>query len=277
MTLELKAFRTVNFDWTRQLKSIWTDPPYHAPAVHEATLDDIADYFVSRTGADCFDEPLGRVIVGPAGFGKTHLIGELRRRVWSMDGWFVLLDLIGVKDFWASVALGFLNSLQVKMPGKQTQYDRLIIKLTEHLDLREDLASLIAHHKGRPGELVRKLVALFVKALSREYHTETLKHRDIVTALVLFISEEFEYHSVAHAWLQGMNLDPEISAPLGFREENSPLKVVEGLSWLLSLVGPTLIAVDQIDAIVSASNVHASGGAQSQEEETEASSPRHSN
>lgn len=272
MTSELEAFRAVNFDWTRQLKSIWIDPPYHVPAVHEATIEDIADYFVSRTGADYFEEPLGRVVVGPAGFGKTHLIGELRRRVWSTEGWFVLLDLIGVKDFWASVALGFLNSLQVRMPNKQTQYDRLIVKLTEHLNLRDDLVRLTADYRGRPGELVLKLVALFVDALSREYRTETLRHRDIVTALVLFISEEFEYHSVAHAWLQGMNLDPEISAPLGFREENSPLKVVEGLSWLMSLVGPTLIAVDQIDAIVSASNAYAIAAVQTPEEESEARS-----
>lgn len=270
MTLELNAFRAVNFDWTRQLKSIWTDPPYHVSALHEATIEDIADYFVSRTGGNCFDEPLGRVIVGPAGFGKTHLIGELRRRVWNMDGWFVLLDLIGVKDFWASVALGFLNSFQVKMPGEQTQYDRLIIKLTEHLDLRNDLVRLTADYRGRPDELVHKLVALFVDALAREYRTETLKHRDIIIALVLFISEELDYHSVAHAWLQGMNLDPEVSAPLGFLGENTPLKVVEGLSWLMSLVGPTLIAVDQIDAIVSASNAHAI--AHAREEELEARS-----
>ena len=43
-------------------------------------------------------EPLDRVIVGPKGFGKTHLIGELRRRVWEKRGWFILLDFIGIKD-----------------------------------------------------------------------------------------------------------------------------------------------------------------------------------
>ena len=49
------------------------------------------------------------------------------------------------------------------------------------------------------------------------------------------------------------------------------MKVVEGLSWLMSLVGPTLIAVDQIDAIVSASNAKARArAAQTREEEAEA-------
>ena len=34
-------------------------------------------------------------------------MGELRRRTWEVGGWFIFLDLIGVKDFWPTVALGF--------------------------------------------------------------------------------------------------------------------------------------------------------------------------
>jgi len=57
---------------------------------------------------------------------KTHLIGELRRRVWKDGDFFVLLDFVGIKDFWPSVALGFLNSLQVRMTENKRQYDILI-------------------------------------------------------------------------------------------------------------------------------------------------------
>jgi len=81
MTCELEAFRAVNFDWTRQLKSIWRDPRYHVSGLHRQTVDDLVNYFFSRTiDVAPDDEPLGRVIIGPKGFGKTHLIGELRRR-----------------------------------------------------------------------------------------------------------------------------------------------------------------------------------------------------
>ena len=65
------------------------------------------------------------MIVGPAGYGKTHLIGELRRRIWEMEGWFVLLDFVGIKDFWSSVALGFLNSLQYGCLYGKMQYENL--------------------------------------------------------------------------------------------------------------------------------------------------------
>ena len=267
----LEAFRAVNFDYTRQLKSVWNDPLYHVSTINRAAADDIMDYFLSRTRGETGEEPLGKILVGAAGFGKTHLIGELRRRVWEADGWFVLLDFIGVKDFWSSVALGFLSSLQVRTPGRPTQYDLLISRLADHLELKSDLAAATKRRKNAR-DLVGDIVKLFLSALSKLDHSATVKHRNVVTALVLLISEDFDYHSIAHAWLQGMDVESEVGTPLGLRGRNSPLFVVEGLSWLMSLVAPTLIAVDQIDAIVSASNAQARARAaqQTDEEELEA-------
>jgi Helicase HerA, central domain len=268
MTSELDAFRSVNFDWTRQLRSIWRDPPYHVPSLHRQDLDGLIDYFATRTcDPDPTDEPLGRIIVGPAGYGKTHLIGELRRRVWKMDGWFVLLDFIGVKDFWSSVALGFLNSLQVRMPDGRTQYDRLVLKVASLLGIDQELTAIANRLCGQPRERMTELIRLFVTSLSHGHFNEASKHRDVVAALILLNSEDLDCHSIAHGWLQGMNLDAAEVRPLGFKEENTALKVVRGLSWVMSLVGPTLIAVDQIDAIVSASNAlsRASDGGTDQE------------
>src|SRR5262249_54439050 len=45
-------------------------PPYHLAPLHQGRLDDRVDYFTCKTrAADPADEPLGRVIVGPAGYG----------------------------------------------------------------------------------------------------------------------------------------------------------------------------------------------------------------
>ncbi|MFZ1964006.1 MAG: hypothetical protein WAU78_11185 [Roseiarcus sp.] len=152
---ELDAFRSVDFDWTRQLRGIWRDPPYHVASLHRERIDDLVDYFTNRTHEpDPTDEPLGCVIVGPAGYGKTHLIGELRRRVWAMEGWFVLLDFVGIKDFWSSVALGFLNSLQVRTPDGKTQYDRLVVKLASLLHIDKEMIAIAQRRRGQPRELV---------------------------------------------------------------------------------------------------------------------------
>jgi hypothetical protein len=249
------AMRAVNFDWTRQLKGIWRDPHYHVPGLHQQAVNDVVDYFFSKTvDPDPEDEPLGRVIVGPKGFGKTHLIGELRRQVWKVDGWFVLLDFIGIKDFWSSVALGFLNSLQVRMADRKTQYDRLVLRTAKLLEIDEELTATVSRWRGQPRALILELVRLFVRSLDRKYPDDANQHSDVVTALVLLISEDSDRRSVAHGWLQGMNFDAEDVRALGFKEGNSPIKVVQGLSWIMSRIAPTLIAIDQIDAIVTASN-----------------------
>ena len=73
MTSGLDAFRTVNFDWTRQLKSVWRDPNYHVPGVHQQAVDDLVDYFLLKTvNPDPDDEPLGRV--GQRLTGTIHAI-----------------------------------------------------------------------------------------------------------------------------------------------------------------------------------------------------------
>ncbi|MFG1397281.1 ATP-binding protein [Roseixanthobacter pseudopolyaromaticivorans] len=270
-TRELDVFRTVDFDWTRHLKSVWRDPQHHVAVLHKDCLDDIVGYFAQKTrDPENPDEPLGRVIMGPAGYGKTHLIGQLRRRIWEQGGWFVLLDLVGVKDFWSSVSLGFLNSLQVRRPDGLTQYEHLVLKIAELLGIDGEVEALAQRETSDPNALIRDVANCYLRGLSRHHNNETRLHRDVVTALILLNSSDFDQQSIAHAWLQGMTLDPQDVRQLGFKGENRPIDVVRGLSWLMSLVAPTLIAVDQIDAIVSAANMRAiavaDGGAEEQSE-----------
>ncbi|MFG1421536.1 helicase HerA-like domain-containing protein [Roseixanthobacter liquoris] len=254
----LEAFRAVDFESTRNLKSIWRDVPYEVSDLHADCLGEILTYFDKTTrDPEPSPEPRGYVVVGPAGHGKTHLIGRLRQKVWQRGGWFVLLDLVGVKDFWSSVALGFVNSLQVKRGDGMTQYDGLILKIAEHLGIADRVGALAASHQNGSGELMAELVKLFLKALGKSYPQETIRHRDVVTALILLTSDDLDQQSIAHSWLQGVPLDPQDLRSLGFKGSNAPILVVKGLSWLMSLVGPTLIGVDQIDAIVSAANARA--------------------
>jgi hypothetical protein len=140
------------------------------------------------------------------------------------------------------------------MPDGQLQYDRLVLKMASLVGIHDQMLAIANRRRRNPRKLAIDLAALFVRSLSRLHFQETSAHRDVVTALILLNSEDLDCHSVAHAWLQGMNLDAADVSPLGLLGENEPIKVVQGLSWLMSLVGPTLIAVDQIDAIVSASN-----------------------
>ena len=77
----------------------------------------------------------------------------------------MLLDFVGVKDFWSSVALGFLNSLQARMPDEQTQFDLLIIRLTQFLKIQRDLRAIIDRNRSDSHQFVTEVVRLFLSAL----------------------------------------------------------------------------------------------------------------
>jgi Helicase HerA, central domain len=271
---ELDVLRDVDFNWTRQLRGIWRNQPYNVPAIHQDVLNDVMAYFRKNTlHPDPDNEALGRVIVGAAGYGKTHLVGELRRLVWEEGGTFILLDFVGVTDFWASAALGFLNSIQIRMNERQTQYDCLIHKLTSFLSLQSQLNDIAGQFRGQPRELMAELVKTFIAALSRNDRAKTQQHGDVVRALVLLISEDLECASIAHAWLQGMELDATELRGLGFMSLRKPaIEIVRGISWLLSLVGPTMIAIDQIDPIISEASIEkrrANGASDEEQLETQ--------
>src|SRR5262249_16829375 len=67
---------------------------------------------------------------------------------------------------------------------------------------------------------------------------------------------DFDIANIAYSWLQGLELELDQVRALGMRSvKKQPIEIVRGLSWMMSLGGPTLIAIDQIDAIISESKV----------------------
>ncbi len=254
---KLEAFLSADFRWVRGLRSVWSDPADHVDALNGDVADAIFNDFTRATRNYQPDdsEPVGQVVVGTAGSGKTHLVGELRRRVWKSGGWFILVDLIGVKDFWASTALSFFNSLQAVMPDGQTQHYHLVHRLSVHLNAEKEMHEIATRkHKDKHG-LVAELATLFVRKLSKAYTKDANEHRDVLIALILLLSKDNNIHDIAYYWLQGQNIsEAEDAKRFGFQALNDPLKVVKGVSWIMSLVAPTMIAIDQIDAIVSATN-----------------------
>jgi hypothetical protein len=266
----LDAFNRVDFEWVRQLKSVWQDPPYHIDAFHDDVAKTIVEDYKIKT-RKLTDAPLGHVIVGGAGSGKTHLIGTLRRRVWEAGGWFVLLDFAGIKDFWASVALCFVTSLNHVMPSGETQYQAILTRLvgSDGFDprIRTVLAKLIEQEDIAvrfDRETVRGFIQGFLVALDRA-HPGALPYPDTVRACLLLILGDWDARNAAYSWLQGLELDPADLRGLGFGlARPAQIDLVRGMSWLMGLTGPTLIAVDQIDAIVSEANLRRGEGGASE-------------
>jgi Helicase HerA, central domain len=255
MNAALRAFRSVDFNWTHDLQSVWSDPVFQVDELHRMLIDQIVDDFLLGTKQPT-SNPIGKVILGEAGAGKTHLIGTLRRRVWQAGGWFVLLDIIGITDFWATTALGFLNSLQQPMPSGASQYAAVLGTIVKRIPLDAAVRKAVVEWHEKPDKTRLDTVDLFLTLLRRIDLSNTTMHQDVIRALLLLGSDDWDANNLAYCWLQGLDVDPGKRRELRFLTAPPPYpQLVRGMLWVMSLAGPTLIAVDQIDAIVSASNL----------------------
>ncbi len=202
-------------------------------------------------------KPPGQVVVGEAGVGKTHLIADLRRRTWESGGWFVMLDVLGITDFWRSAALSFITSLLQTMPDGRQQYEAVLAGVARRFKVEEQVQKAFLMPEIEP----RKVVDLLVKGLMKTDMHNAMKHQDVFRALALLKSHDLGTVGIAHSWLQGYDADETARRELGFvAPPPSPVELVRGMSWVMSLAGPTMVGVDQIDGIVTASAINSTLG-----------------
>ena len=254
MSDALDALRGVDFDWVRTLDSIWTDtPPTGGP--NEARVPEIvADLHRAKKPAD---RVLGQVLVGASGIGKTHLVGQIRQEVWRSGGWFVPLDVLGLTDFWRSAALSFVTALLQTMPDGRRQSDAVLAGVARRFKVEKEVEIAF----NTPKMDARRIVDVLVKALMSVDTGRALKHLDVFRALCLLRSQNFMVVALAHAWLQGYDADPAERANLGFTTPPpAPVELVRGMSWIMALSGPTLVAIDQIDGLIESSRLASESG-----------------
>jgi len=255
MSNALEALRAVNFDWVRSLDSIWSDEDPTSGGPNDALVDEIVTQFFRKTQS-VIERPRGGVLIGQSGIGKTHLVSLLRRKVWQSGGWFVLLDVLGLTDFWRSAALSFLTSLLQEMPEGRRQFEAVLAGVARRLKVEEAVEAAFRAPDIEP----RKIVDLLVKGLMKSDLNNTLQHQDVFRALSLLRSSNLDTVSLAHSWLQGYDADEQARVSLGFQKPPpQPVELIRGMSWIMSLAGPTLVAVDQIDGVVNPSSVSLQG------------------
>jgi hypothetical protein len=257
----LAALDAVALDTTLDLEDIWSDPPSHVPQLNGDVLIRVLKDVARHIQAGNSSRALGWAVVGRAGAGKTHLLGTLRREIWQAGGWFVLLDLLDVNDFWSTTALGFVGSLGRPMPDGTSQGLTLLERLCGRFGLPlEVMAQLTA-----PNHIAwEKGMCALSAALRREDPQGTLAHRDVLRAFLGLQSDNPDLQDFARAWLTGTDIEAAGKQALHLlRPMIAPRKSVEGLSWLMALGGTTLCALDQIDAIVAQAHATADDAVQS--------------
>jgi hypothetical protein len=249
--LEIEAFSRVDFQNVFYLKQIWDDQPASHVAMHKKALDRFRASLLataSRVGGN----PKGLCFVGPAGSGKTHLLGEIRREATRHATNFVMSDLTDVRDFWSQLAMHFLNSLQRQVNGV-SQVHSLLLGLLRKVHDPSKAEALLKRARSRD-EIVAFADDLIAK-LRTACGEDVRRRQGVLRALLYLEGGDFALEERAYWFLQGdTQTDPE-SHDIRLNGENSAKKVSLDLAWFLSLCGPTVVAFDQLDPFVAQNNL----------------------
>ncbi len=244
MITELDALAAIRLDWVHALEDVWRSSPVHVDGLHTEPRRRI---LASLMEADTH-KPLGVVVQGQAGAGKTHLLGWVRQQVQELGGYFFLVGHASSEAFHASVVGSMLSDLFRPVDG-ETQLRRFLRSLCELLRVPAELtASVVGETALEPGYLKDLIVALgdHDRALAREcQHT--------LRALTLYNSDDYDELTVGETYLRSMDeQEPGERARRGIRPATRrPADIVHELSRLLALTGPSVIAVDQVDTVVA--------------------------
>lgn len=256
MSTALSALRSVDFQWTTHIDSVWHELPFHVPEFQADACATLTERLVELAESQQAPSPLGVPVLGPAGAGKTHLLNALRTAAWAREVFFVLVDMTDVSNFDETLLLGTLRSLSQPDGEGLPQWHALLHYLVDEFGddglKREGVKGLSA---ARPPGLITRCDRL-IHGLRKRHGNEGREHQDVVRGLILLASDDFDLVDLGDGWLQGIGIAPEDAELHGFRfPQQKPLSIFRGLSWLMSLARPTLLALDQLDAIVAEHNL----------------------
>ena len=247
------AFRQVQFHSVFDLQQVWMNRPSGHLPLQERALQRFRGALQRTTELEMFN-PLGLCFVGPAGAGKTHLLGEIRREAAHQQANFILSDLTDVRDFWPLLALHYLQSLQKRMNGVR-QLDRLLEYLLSQADDEPVTSSVLPEIRTLHKEGIIAFANDVLSFLRPIYGEEIRRRHRVFRALLYLESYDFELSERAYSFLQGMEQFDEESQNILLAGTNSPKNVTVDLAWFLNLLGPTVLAFDQLDPFVAQNNL----------------------
>ena len=247
--LQREALSSLRLSWAPTADDLWhSQGAFHVPGFNDKALDEVMSAFADA-GREQQSSPLGVVVQGPAGSGKTHLLGQVRERVQEGDGFFFVVELLDATSFWESARSSILRSLNRPAAGRETQLKELLYQLCSvaHVS-RVDRKAIIGDDPLTPEVLTK-----FVNALRTADPGTVGLTRHTLRALVLSGAMDFDVQDVGQAYLNSAE-DVDDS---GRREWSigvstlSPQECVRDISWIVAMAGPAVLAIDQIDTLLA--------------------------
>ena len=94
----LPALAAADFVGVRHFASIWDDSAHHVADLNGALGNELADALFA-CGEPQSPSPLGRIVVGQAGAGKTHLLHAIGHELAAATGGATTAAVIGAQQF----------------------------------------------------------------------------------------------------------------------------------------------------------------------------------
>lgn len=244
MKKALEALSRTDFTWTTHLQQVWDDLEYDVAAFHQAEREAILHSLRELQDSDTAHSPLGYVLVGQGGSGKTHLLSQLRQQAWQQGAGFILADMTGMDDFWQTLLQAYLDALLRVTPQGITQAQRVALAFYQRSNSKLSLSKL----RRADAAMVQNSIHVRTQVLLHQHpdmHHSVLRYQSIMQVLMLLSTQRHSHH--AYQWLLGADAPNS----LGLSAQHfSAQDLISGLSWCMSLAGAWILALDQMDGIV---------------------------
>ncbi|MFI5956688.1 helicase HerA domain-containing protein [Cryptosporangium sp. NPDC051539] len=248
--VELRALRSVRIHFAPTPDDVWNPNPFHVDGMHQRAIDAVL-YGLDDAAESDGGSPIGVVIQGQRGTGKTHLMGWLRDQIQDRDGYFFLLSLVDPTAFWPSAVVSILDGLTRRVKRRMPQRRALLMRLADEGGLAPGLLPQILGDEP----LTPPALTAFIRALQNVDGQIARDCQDTARALVLYGSADLETQDIGQNFLHSHADETGDGAAWGIGKHVKDARlIVRDLSRLLALTGPTVIGVDQIDPIVIAAS-----------------------
>ncbi|MEV6600160.1 DUF87 domain-containing protein [Actinoplanes sp. NPDC051346] len=246
---ERKALASLRFDWAPVPDDLWKPLPFHVEGLHVPILNEVVAG-IDEAATSAAGSPIGLVLQGQRGSGKTHLLGSVRHLVQERGGYFFLVGMLDAEAFWESVLEAMLDGLARPVPGsRQTQLNLLLRRLSAKVGAPR------AARRAVMGEtdLTRPALDEFIVGLGEFDRQVARNSQETARALALSASADIGHRDVAENYFtSGDEAEPGERNAWGMRRASrKPQSIVQDLSWLIALTGPSVIAIDQIDTLAA--------------------------
>jgi len=247
MTEDLReALAVLRFNSAETPDDVWHTSPSHIDGLHTQPERRI-QAGIADARASAGPSPVGLVLQGRKGVGKTHLLGSVRRMVQQEGGYFFLIELTSGDAFWDDVADAMRSELRRADDAGELQLTSLLAQLCRGADVSEEVTRAVLGE----AELTPDHLRAFVTGLRKVDSRIAVECGDTIRALALYASEHAD---VGLAYLQGSDDAEEERRHWGMQTRSKPSRtLVRDISRVLAMTGPCVIAVDQLDTLVNKS------------------------